>query len=242
MKTSNKILLVFFIVTIGFLLGTRALLYNRYINKKYTPEEAFNTYFYRQYNLPQVKHVHIENIAECQLLTAAAPKLMVEKNGSRYASYEIHSDTLLVKGYTGIGQDDNYKLNRSPQEIKLYLPAGVDITAVKSNISVKGDTVQTNAAPFHIALNYSTLNTRIYFFRDTVNRYFDTMFITAKNRSGIYFTRHDFFKGANITLDSSEINDGNATINGFTVMAGKSSTVVATGNNITKLNTTGSNR
>lgn len=242
MKTSNKILLVFFIVGFGFLLGTRVVLYSRYVNNKYTPEADFNAYYYAQYSLPQVKYVRIENIAECQLFTSAAPKLMVQKNGSRYASYAVHGDTLIVKGYVGHEQDDNYKLNRSPQEIKLYLPAGADITAIKSNIGVRGDTLKANAAPMHIVLDYSSLNTRMYFFRDTVNRYFDTLFVTAKNRSGVYFSRHDFFKGAHIILDSSVIDDGRATINNYKVAASNGSVVVATGNNITKLNTAGSNR
>ena len=36
----------------------------------------------------------------------------------------------------------DYKLNRSPQNIKLYLPANNDIHALNSNINVKGNNNQ----------------------------------------------------------------------------------------------------
>jgi len=242
MKTSNKILLVFLIAGFGYLTTSRVWLYNKYIHHETTTEEVFNNYYYAQYNLPVIKHARIENIAECDIYLSASPKLMMQKNGTRYASYTIHGDTLIVQGYKDQGLDDNTKLNRSPQEVNLYLPPGVDIIASRSNIGLRGNITQAAAIPYRITLDYSTLNTRVHFFRDTVNRYFDTVYVTAKNKSGIYFSKHDFFNHVYTRLDSSEISDGRATINNLTVSSDSSSVVIATGNNITKLNIAASNK
>lgn len=242
MKTSNKILLVFLVTGFGFITTSRLWLYNKYIHHQATPEADFNNYYYSQYNLPAIKHALIENIAECELYQSASSKLMIGKSGARYASYSVHGDTLIVKGNTQEGQDENIKLNRSSQEVNLYLPPGVSIIACRSNISILGNIAQTHSKPYHIALDYSTLNTRVHFFRDTVNRYFDTVYVIAKNKSGIYFSKHDFFNQVYTTLANSEINDGRAVINDFSVSSDSSSVVIATGNNITKLNTAGSNR
>lgn len=242
MKTSNKILLTFLIVGFGFLTISRVCLYYKYIHKLNTPDEVFNHYYYNEFKLPALKNVIIENIAECQLYASTTPKLMIEKHGTKYASYTLHGDTLIVTGYTAKEQEDGTKLNRSPQEVNLYLPPGIAVKASRSNIGISGNITEAGALPYHITLDYSTLNTRVHFFRDTVNRYFDTVYITAKNRSGIYFGKHDFFSHVYTSLDSSEINDGKATINDFRVSSNSSSVIIATGNNITKLNTTGSTR
>lgn len=242
MKTSNKILLVFCITVFGFLFATRAVLYSKYVNNKYTPEDVFNQYYYAQYNLPAIKHVSIKSIALCRLLTAATPKLMIEKNGSHYASYEVHGDTLVISGYVSGGADGNGKLNRSPQDVRLYLPQNVDVTALSSTINIQGDTLAAKPIAYNITLNYSTLNTRLYMFRDTVDRYFDTLNVKADNRSDIYFDKHDFFKGVNAILNRSVINDGSAVINNIKVAAGSTSTLVIAGKNIDKLNYAGNNR
>lgn len=223
----------------GFLITEQVILRYKYLNSDITPVEKFDAWYYEEYKLPPVKHVRIEGIADCQVYTAPSGKLLLEKRAQHYADYTIAGDTVILKNYIAAQHDANYKLTHSPQEIILYVPAGCDITVKNSTISLKGDTISSKAVAYHITLDYSEVYTRSYSYRDTVNRYFDTMLITATNKSGVLLDKNDFFTGVDVQLQNSFINDLKAKIGNIHVLADSNSTVVVNGNNITKLNPAG---
>ncbi|HVX51747.1 MAG TPA: hypothetical protein VHB48_16415 [Chitinophagaceae bacterium] len=236
MKTSNKILLVLFLSIFGFIVITEALLSAKYGKNDYTPEDEFNTYYYYQQNFINIHHVYLNGLAQCQVYTADTTKLMLEKASLSYAEFYVHADTLFVKGVKQHSLDAEGKAVHSPQEVRLYIPASTTITAINSNIGVDGDKPVTLIKPRTIILNNSNLYTRYYSNRDSVNRYFDTLTVFAKNKSGVYLFHNDYFKKIDIVLDSSIFNDSNAKIDDLHITADTSSTVVVNGTNIPKLN------
>src|SRR5205085_520864 len=98
-----------------------------------------------------------------------------EKSSFKYASFHVSGDTLVVSGEYPAGRTANYKLNRSPQDIKLYLPARSDIAVLNSNVQVKGHRIAADRQSWHFTLSGSNLFTRYNGGIDSLERYFDTL-------------------------------------------------------------------
>ena len=124
MKTSNKILLGILLIGFGYLAYAQIALHIKYVNKDFTDPAKYNAFFYNEYKFNKVSHVRITGLAECNIIFSDSVKLSVEKSGINYVTFNISGDTLIVNGESHSDISANYKLNRSPQNVKLYLPAG----------------------------------------------------------------------------------------------------------------------
>ncbi|HWB28308.1 MAG TPA: hypothetical protein VG738_22705 [Chitinophagaceae bacterium] len=237
MKKSNKILLTLSLGIFGFLATSQVILHYKYVNKKATPYGKFEAFFYNEYKPVGIHHVMIEDIARIQLLQADSEKLLIEKSDLQYASYKTSGDTLIIKGYNPAEHGLNYRPNYSPQDIKLFMPAGDDVYAINSTVSLRGAGVSAKASSWHVKLYNSGFYTRLDNYTDSVDRYFDTVFVDAASKSGVFLYRNDKFKNINARLDSSLINDDKAKIDSIHILTDSNSTVIVNGNNIFKLNT-----
>jgi hypothetical protein len=130
----------------------------------------------------------------------------------------------------------NSKLNRSPQNVKLYLPAGTDLVAINSNINIKGNNKKDNGYSCRLNLIGCNLFTRYNNGIDSLDRYFDNLVVNAKKDSQVILFRNDHFKTVEVSLDHSMINDYHAKIERMNITTDSSSVVVVTGGNINNLN------
>jgi hypothetical protein len=236
MKTSNKILLGVLLIGFGYLAYAQIALHIKYVNNDFTDPEKYNAYFNDEYKFNHVNHVRITGLAECNIIFSDSVKLSVEKSDINYVKFNVSGDTLIVDGEYHSDISANYKLNRSPQNVRLYLPAGTDLFAFNSNINVKGKNKQDNGYSYRFDLTGCNLFTRYNNGIDSLARYFNSFIVTARKNSQVILFHNDHFKTLDVQLDHSLINDYHANIEQMNVATDSSSVVVITGRNINKLN------
>ena len=238
MKTSNKILLVILLAGFGYLVFAQVALHIKYVNKDATPPAAYNAYFNDDYSFNNIKHVRITGIAQCHILYGDSVKLSVEKSNISYVKFMVSGDTLVLYGQYANGRTADYRIYMTPQNATLYIPAGVDVYAVNSNINTRGGRGQANAQSPRFDLTNCDLYTRYSIGgADTLDRYYDTLNVTARKNSQVILFRNDHFKALAFQLDHSVFSDVQAKIDRADISADSASLLVLTGNNISKLNT-----
>ncbi|MEP6948727.1 MAG: hypothetical protein ABI863_05615 [Ginsengibacter sp.] len=236
MKTSNKILLGILLIGFGYLACAQIALHIKYINNDFTDPAKFNAHFNNQYTFHNVSHVRLTGLAECNIIFSDSVKLSVEKSGINYVKFAESGDTLIINDGSYSDISANSKLNRSPQNVKLYLPAGIDVFAINSNINVKGNNKNDNGYSYRFDLTGCNLFTRYNNGIDSLDRYFNNLTVHAGENSQVILFRNDHFKTLDMTLDHSMINDYHAKIEQMNIITDSSSFVVVTGGNITKVN------
>jgi hypothetical protein len=236
MKTSNKILLGILLTGFGYLAYAQIALHIKYVNKDFTDPAKYNSFFNDEYKFNNVRHVRITGLAECNIIFSDSVKLLVEKSGINYIKFNTINDTLIVNGESYSNISANSTLNRSPQNVKLYLPAGTDLVAINSNINIKGNNKKDNGYSYRFDLTGCNLFTRYNNGIDSLDRYFDKLVVIAGKNSQVILFRNDHFKTIDITLDHSMINDYHAKIERMNITTDSSSVVVVTGGNINNLN------
>src|SRR6185295_11691831 len=98
-------------------------LHIKYANRDFTDPEKYNTFFYDEYKFNNVKHIIIKGLAACEVISSDSIKLSVERSGINYIKFNISADTLIVFGGYPAERSADYKLNSSPQNLRLFLPA-----------------------------------------------------------------------------------------------------------------------
>lgn len=238
MKTSNKILLGVLLVSFGLLASVQIALYVKYTNKDFTSAAKYNAFFRNYYALANIKHVRINSLAQCLVVFADSANLSIEKSNIHYVNFNVNGDTLILSAEHTNDTSYGYKLNMSPQNVTLYIPAGIDVRAYNSNIELKGSSNQAKNVSCNLDITNCSLYTRRGWYIDSLNRYFDTLTITARKKSEICLFHNDNFKAISVELDHSLINDYSAKIAALTVMPDTNSTVIISGQNLNKLNAT----
>lgn len=238
MRTSNKIIAAILLAVFGYLTVAQVALHAKYADNKYITPDEYESKFYNQYKLAGINHVYVEDIAECHILPADAVKLSLEDGPVNYVSYTIHGDTLNVLGvYAEIHLNNKPRYNSS-QDVRLYLPTGTDVRALNSNIDVKGNKEGVIPRSYRFTLDNCTLYTRMNSFKDSLNRYFDTIAVNARNNSRVELYQCEHIKMLNVSLYTSVIDDRYAQIGHITLIADRKSIVVLSGDNIKNLNST----
>ena len=236
MKTSNKILLGILLTGFGYLAYAQIALHIKYVNKDFTDPAKYNAFFYDEYKFNHVNHVRLTGLAECNIIFSDSVKLSIEKSDVNYVTFNVSGDTLIINGEYHSGISANQKLYRSPQNVKLYSPAGIDVLAFNSNINIKGNNKQDGGYSYHFDLTGCNLFTRYNNGIDSLDRYFDNLVINGGKDSQVILFRNDHFKTVDVALDHSMINDYHAKIERMNITTDSSSVVVVTGGNINKLN------
>ena len=235
MKTSNKILLGILLTGFGYLAYAQIALHLKYVNKDFTDPAKYNAFFYKEHKFNHISHVRLNGLAECNISFSDTVKLSIEKSGVSYVTFNVSGDTLIVNGEVYADISANHKLYRSPQNVKLYFPAGIGVVALNSNINVKGNNRQDGYS-YRFDLTGCNLFTRYNNGVDSLDRYFNNLVINAEKDSQVILFRNDHFKTVDVALDHSMINDYHAKIERMNITTDSSSVVVVTGGNINKLN------
>ena len=238
MKTSNKILLGILIICFGYLTYAQFALHIKYVNNDFTDPAKYNAFFYGEYKFKKVSHIRIMGLAECNIIFADSVKLSIEKSGINYVRFHTKGDTLIVNSESYSETSASSKLNRSPQNVRLYLPAGTEVSGLNSNINVKGNNRPDNGYSYHFDLTGCNLFTRYNNGIDSLDRYFSSLIIKARKNSQVLLFRRDHFDTLDVQLDHSMVNDYHAKIERMKIATDSSSVVVVTGGNINKLNAT----
>jgi len=236
MKTSNKILLGILLTGFGYLAYAQIALHIKYVNKDFTDPAKYNAFFYDEYKFNHVNHVRLTGLAECNIIFSDSVKLSIEKSDVSYVTFNVRGDTLIINGEYHSGISANQKLYRSPQNVKLYSPAGIDVLAFNSNINIKGNNKHDSGYSYRFDLTGCNLFTRYNNGIDSLDRYFDNLVINEGKDSQVILFRNDHFKTVDVALDHSMINDYHAKIERMNITTDSSSVVVVTGGNINKLN------
>ena len=236
MKTSNKILLGILLTGFGYLAYAQIALHIKYVNKDFTDPAKYNAFFYDEYKFNHVNHVRLTGLAECNIIFSDSVKLSIEKSDVSYVTFNVRGDTLIINGEYHSGISANQKLYRSPQNVKLYSPAGIDVLAFNSNINIKGNNKHDSGYSYRFDLTGCNLFTRYNNGIDSLDRYFNNLVINGGKDSQVILFRNDHFKTVDVALDHSMINDYHAKIERMNITTDSSSVVVVTGGNINKLN------
>ena len=236
MKTSNKILLGILLTGFGYLICAQIALHIKYVNNDFTDPAKYNALFNNEYTFRKVSHVNITGLAECDIIFSDSIKLYVEKSNINYVRFHTTGDTLVVNSISYSEMSASSKLNRSPQNVILYLPAGTEISAVNSNINVKGSNRQDQPYSCHFDLTGCNLFTRYRNGIDSLDRYFSNVSIKARKNSQVVLFRRDHFDTLQVELDHSMVNDYHAKIERMDVITDSNSVVVVSGGNIKKIN------
>ena len=236
MKTSNKILLGILLTGFGYLAYAQIALHIKYVNKDFTDPAKYNAFFYDEYKFNHINHVRLTGLAECNIIFSDSVKLSIEKSDVSYVTFNVRGDTLIINGEYHSGISANQKLYRSPQNVKLYSPAGIDVLAFNSNINIKGNNKHDSGYSYRFDLTGCNLFTRYNNGIDSLDRYFDNLVINEGKDSQVILFRNDHFKTVDVALDHSMINDYHAKIERMNITTDSSSVVVVTGGNINKLN------
>ena len=236
MKTSNKILLGILLTGFGYLACAQIVLHIKYVNNDYTDPTKYGAFFYDEYKFSNVRHVRLTGLAQCNVNFSESVKLSIEKSGVNYSTFNVRTDTLVIDGEYHSDISANHKLYSSPQNVKLYLPAGIDLVAVNSNIDIRGNNKPDSGYSYRFNLTGCNLFTRYNNGIDSLDRYFNILNVNAGKNSQVILFRNDHFRTVDVALDHSMINDYHAKIDRMNITTDSSSVVVVTGGNINKLN------
>jgi hypothetical protein len=236
MKTSNKILLGILLTGFGYLAYAQIALHIKYVNKDFTDPVKYNTFFYDEHKFNHIRHVRLTGLAECNIIFSDSVKLSIEKSSVSYVTFHVREDTLIVNGEYHSDISANHKLFNSPQNVKLYFPAGIDVFALNSNINIKGNNKQDSGYSCRFDITACNLFTRYNNGVDSLDRYFNNLVINEGKDSQVILFRNDHFNTVDVALDHSMINDYHAKIERMNITTDSSSVVVVTGGNINKLN------
>ena len=235
MKTSNKILLGILLISFGYLACAQIALHTKYIRHSSTDAAKYKTFFYKSYTFSNIRKVGLAGLATCEVIFSDSIKLQVEKSSFNYVSFNVNGDSLVISGEHPAERSANYKLNRPTQNIKLYLPAKTAIYAFNSNVKVKGERKNSMALSYHFDLTESNLFTRYNYGADSLERYFDTLSVTARKNSQVILFYNDHIKTLAAKLDHSLVNDYHAKIGRADLITDSSSVLVIAGANMNKI-------
>jgi hypothetical protein len=229
MKTSNKIILSFFVAALLIMTGVYATLYTKYKRGEYIAFDKVWEGQYDEHTLPPVKYVSITGVNLCSIHIATAPKIRLENSRPTNMAYKIVNDTLIVMGDSTLSKQDYERRERGNRKVTLYLTGKEVVNAFESNLSVKG-TPDAASAPSLMAnlYSHSELATGEY---DNARRFFGSLQVTADN-SAIRFRAGCVIDNLNIQSSNSTITNEKADIKQLQLAIDSNSTVILMGKNL----------
>lgn len=135
MRTSNKILLGTFIVSVLTITGIHVALYAKIKNGDLVVlRSASPSVDHEKHAIPNIKHVLVTGMQECHVIYSDTARLELAKNWKEHLKWSVIGDSLIVEA-TG----PNYVLGeRVFAPVDLYLPSDVGIDARFSRIFLRG--------------------------------------------------------------------------------------------------------
>lgn len=225
MKTSNKILLLFFVAAIFMITAVHLTLYAKYKKGEVSSFEEMREGRFEDHPLPAVKYVSVTGFRRCNIIPAAELKIRIFNKSSRL-SYKVVNDTLVITGDSTVSDYEHQFLSR--QAIHLYLPGMEQINAFHTELFLIGATDSVAAPSWKINLSKSGFTTGDF---NNKNTFFNQILIKA-NDSYLTLNRSAVINELNIQTNNSTVNNQNAGIKHLQLSVDDNSTIVLKGKNI----------
>src|SRR5690242_11915750 len=158
MRTSNKILLIFFLAPAFIITTLFAAIRIKYENGSISPAQNIREEGFEKHVLQDVSYVKISGLQNLRIIPSDTLKLEVEKNPHGWVRYCLKGDTLLIKGDTMLHTSPNTSVRRrSGQYVRLFLPEDKEAVAYWSGVSLQGSDNPVNAPSYTLELVSSEL-------------------------------------------------------------------------------------
>ncbi len=237
MRTSNKILLGIFAGPLIIVAALHLTLYAKYKSGHYVAMKTVQEDRYMRYAFKNIRHIAVYGINNFNIKPADSLKLEIEKDERDHLHYTIVGDSLIIHGDSTIKRPNGSSdIERSYQQVNLFLPASETITANNSDINLKGSKDSANAKSYHFYLNNDASLKVEQEGDDSSHVYFKELAVQASHSAGIEFTAHTYIFNLNLTLVTSAFTDNGAFVDKLMIDADKESNISLKGDNLKKLN------
>jgi hypothetical protein len=230
MKTSNKLLLGIFITIILLTTAVQLMVYAKYKRGDYVKFDRDNFSSFTKVDIPAVRFISISGMGNISIMPGDASKLEIQKENVSPLTYRVVNDTLIIIGDTTRTIGDQERGNRNYNNVKVYLPATVQVNATNSNLRIGGAADSTSAPSYTVKLDKDSH----LFINNNAAVYFNQLNISS-DQSKVDLNDHAFINGLNIQLSNSNLDDKEAVIRNLTMDADSKSTVTLSGKNIKAL-------
>jgi hypothetical protein len=239
MRTSNKILLGIFIGPLIIITLIQLTLYAKYKSGHYVIMKTVQQDRFIHYAPKNINHIAVYGLNNFRIISSDSLKLEIEKDENSHLHYIIKGDSLIIHGDTVINNPAARRssdIERSYQNVNLYLPSLAGILADNSDVVLEGTNDSLKAKSFHFdVINSSSIKVDDKG-GDTSHTYFKEITIKAFHSSGIELTARSRVNDFQLSMIESSFEDNGAFIDKLTIDADKSSNISLKGENLKKLN------
>ena len=235
MRTSNKILLGTFLTAILLISAIHIALYAKYKNGSYSTLKEIEEDNFNHHSIKNVTRIIATGFENITLIPSDTAKLDIEKSTQNNVRFEIKDGTLIIRGdsvFREPGKPDY--IQRSYQDINIYLPSFQNITVDNSTLYINGSKDSSNAKSYEIDLqNGSSFDFRDRYNNDSTYSYFKSLRIRADN-SEIGFDELCKIALLQVELKHSEFNDNSAKFEKISIKLDSLSNINMQGYNLQK--------
>lgn len=234
MKTSNKIILAYFLFALLGVTAVHVTLYAKYKRGEFVPFDKVREDRMEEIALPGIKYVTVTGLQRCNILPATEPKMKMQKMSGGRLKYTIVKDTLIIIGDTVLTQENMYDGRRGYQTVHLYLPGTPTINAVYTDLFLNGAPDTTSAQSYVVNLsNQSVLNTGDMNFKKA---FFKGLQV-SDNGSIVKFNYGTVMNELNLQAENrAKITNENADIKHIQLQMDDQSTIILQGKNLKDIN------
>jgi hypothetical protein len=237
MRTSHKILLGIFLGPLIILTLLHLTLYAKlksghFVAMKTVQEDRF------VHEVPKgIHNIALYGLNNVRIMASDTFKLEIEKEKNGHLHYIIQGDSLIIHGDSTINKPGtNADIERSYQEVNLYLPSSASVTVNNSDVNLHGSEDSLHAASYHFLLR-NAAHLKVDDNGDqSKNVYFKSISIQASHSAGIELTGQSHLFDLQLSMIESEFTDNGASIEKLNINADKASNITLKGDNLQKLN------
>jgi len=231
MKTSNKILLIFFVAALLMMTAIHLTLYAKYKRGEVSSFQDIREGRFEEHPLPAIKYVSVTGLRRCNILPSTESKIRIFRMKESRLKYTILNDTLFITGdstYTMQDFEHGYAVNRT---VNLYLPGVERVDAFYTGLSLSGGTDSMTAVSCSVNLSKrSDLNVGEW----GKPNFFNHLQVKADGSSASLADK-TIINELNLQADKSQI-DNRAEIKHLQLQMDDQSTIVLRGNTLKDIN------
>jgi len=232
MKTSNKILIIFFVAALLMMTAVHLTLYAKYKRGEYSSFEKMKEGRFEEHALPTVRYVSVTGFRSCNVYRAATPKIRIFKMRDSRLAYKVVNDTLVITSDSSQTEEDMVQGKTSAQTINLYLPETEELSAYHTELFLNGGTDSVTAPSWTINISKGT---GLYTSWDNKKAVFNHLQI-KENGSHVIFNRGTVINELNIQTNQSAFNDQSADIKHLQLSVDDNSIIILQGKNMQNIN------
>lgn len=221
MRTSNKILLSTFIVTILIITAIHVVLSAKIKNGEIVTFHDANGSRER-FALGNIKHVSIKGLEECRIVPGDSAILEIRRDYAASIKYRVTGDSLII--HAGIPEAEYEQGSRRHVPFTLYLPPVESITTKYSHVFLRGGQDSATAISRTINIHTTRLDVSATT-RELKPAYWNNLQVNAQNSQAV-FTQGAIINDLTVNLNAqSSMTDAGADLRHFSLQVDSTSTV-----------------